>query len=167
MAGSFFIPGLGPAKVALTIGKTTLNGVKIFGKGKNNYFTHEARRQVDEVFVGQMGRFKNLKGEVGDDLTAHHMPSAGILKAKGYKDTDNAFTMVLTQKQHEGTRTYGGYNRPLIRNEINDDLNDILMRDLDNLVSNKVLDDPMAKAAYINMLKSEPNPPSWFDPSRF
>lgn len=46
----------------------------------------------------------------------------------------------------------------------NRDLNESLLADIEDI--NKILG-PEAGASFIKMMKELPNPPKWFDPSRF
>ena len=55
------------------------------------------------VVRGQGGRFASLAGQVGDDLTAHHIPQAAL----NFMPVKEGGAIVMTTTEHWATRTYG------------------------------------------------------------
>lgn len=54
------------------------------------------------VVAGQGGRFAELAGRVGDDLTAHHIPQAALK----YTSRADGGAVVMTATEHAATRTF-------------------------------------------------------------
>jgi hypothetical protein len=54
---------------------------------------------LKEVNAGDAGAFGNLKGEVGDGLTAHHIPQ----RALKYLPSNEGGAIVITRQEHEQT----------------------------------------------------------------
>ena len=154
------LPGSGITKAGGTV--VGLGVTKVFGKSKNlKFFTQSKRKQTDPVVEGQMGQYKELKGQPRDGLTGHHMPSVAALKAHG-EDPAKGYVMVLNDMNHVKTRTFRSSSQAKI--DKNRDLNESLLADIEDI--NKILG-PEAGASFIKMMKELPNPPKWFDPSRF
>jgi RHS repeat-associated protein len=56
------------------------------------------------VKEGDVGAFGSLAGEVGDELTAHHMPQDAL----GFLPKNEGGAIVINQTEHTKTRTYAG-----------------------------------------------------------
>jgi len=74
---------------------------------------------------GQAGRFGDLVGRIGDDLTAHHMPQA----AQGFTSYAEGGAMVLPKAEHALTRTFGTLGRTVRRLEVELPFRQVLARD--------------------------------------
>lgn len=78
----------------------TVEGIHTFYAGTTPVLVHN---ETCPVSVNDAGRFADLKGEVGDGLTAHHMPQDAL----GFAERSEGGAIVMTQVDHMLTRTYG------------------------------------------------------------
>lgn len=159
---SFLIPGGGIAKAGIALTKI---GKKIYGIGRNGseYFIDYSRIAKDPVKFGQIGPYSTLTGVKGDNLTAHHMPSSGFIRQERPDLNHNkGMAFVLTHEQHKQTRTFAGSNNSVLKTEAGLDFNEVLKRDLDDLV--KITKDTNSKKAFLDAMNDNINDYPWFNP---
>jgi hypothetical protein len=78
------------------------------------------------VAAGQGGRFATLRGIVGDDLTAHHIPQA----AMNFTSRADGGAIVMTTDQHMLTRTFGSAGAVTVRDDAGKAFRDVLANDI-------------------------------------
>lgn len=71
--------------------------------GETGALTAGTRTLGDALVAGQGGRFADLVGAVGDDLTAHHIPQAALK----FTSRADGGAIVMSTAEHEETRTFG------------------------------------------------------------
>jgi len=78
--------------------------------------------------VGQAGRFADLasKGVKGDKLTPHHMPQV----AAAFTNRAEGGALMLTEAEHQLTRTYGFNGALTAQQEVGMTFRDVLARDI-------------------------------------
>jgi RHS repeat-associated protein len=86
---------------------------------------------LKKVNVGDTGAFGDLKGETGDGLTAHHMPQDAL----GHLPRNDGGAIVITQQEHEQTRTYGGRGNATKAEDADKPFRDVLIKDIEDLRS--------------------------------
>jgi hypothetical protein len=79
-----------------------------------------------ELEAGQAGRFGDLIGQVGDNLTPHHMPQ----KALGFTSEADGGALVLPFEEHIQTRTYGWSGAATAEEEAGLPFRTVLARDI-------------------------------------
>lgn len=83
-------------------------------------------RRQRTVRAGQAGRWGDLKGVVGDDLTAHHMPQAAL----GWTSYEDGGALVMTHNQHRQTRTFGWRGALTVQQDASLSFRDVLAADI-------------------------------------
>ncbi|RZK27876.1 MAG: hypothetical protein EOO63_12450, partial [Hymenobacter sp.] len=78
------------------------------------------------VSPGDTGAFGTLGGEVGDGLTAHHMPQDAL----GFLPRDEGGAIVMPHDEHVQTRTYGSKGRATKAADRNRPFKDVLQDDI-------------------------------------
>lgn len=83
------------------------------------------------VSEGDVGAFGELIGDIGDDLTAHHMPQDAL----GFLPRKEGGCIIITTGEHVKTRTYGGKGASTKVTDKGRPFADVLQDNIDDLKS--------------------------------
>lgn len=88
-------------------------------------------RFAGEVQAGDAGRYGDLIGRVGDEITPHHMPQA----AQGFTPYRDGGALALPFDEHILTRTYGWRGAQVLEQEAGLPFREVLARDFRDIRS--------------------------------
>lgn len=85
-----------------TVAGAVFGAINVVTFGEAGAITNTTRVVGKELVAGQGGRFADLVGTVGDDLTAHHIPQAALK----FTNRADGGAVVMTTAEHAQTRTF-------------------------------------------------------------
>ncbi|MEO6938252.1 MAG: LysM peptidoglycan-binding domain-containing protein [Collimonas sp.] len=94
--------------------------------GEVGVVANTTRAVGKELVAGQGGRFAELVGTVGDDLTAHHIPQAALK----FTSRADGGAIVMTTAEHAETRTFAFKGALTKTEDAANSFRDVLMKDI-------------------------------------
>jgi hypothetical protein len=122
--------------VGYTVAGALFGTMNVLSFGEAGAIANSARAIGSKLVAGQGGRFANLVGTVGDDLTAHHIPQAALK----FTSRADGGAVVMTTAEHEATRTFGFKGALTAAQDSGNSFRTILandIRDVRSIVGNK------------------------------